>query len=257
MTDPSSRNIVWITGASSGIGRALALRIARDGWTVAATARSQDDLDTLADEAGPVTGRIVAFPGDVADDNAMRDLVARMEFELGPIDLAVLNAGTHQPVSALELEPGDFRKLIEINFLGTVNCLAALVPGMAARHSGQIALVGSVAGYCGLPTSAAYGASKAALINMAEALKPELDAAGIRLQLVNPGFVRTPLTDRNQFPMPFLMEVDDAAEAFWRGLQSNRFEIVFPRRLGWILKLMRLLPYPLFFGATRRMVPGN
>ena len=149
----------------------------------------------------------------------------------------------------------DLRKLIELNLIGTANCLEAILPVMLSRGEGQIAIVSSVAGYFGLPTSAGYGATKAGLINMAEALQPELKQAGVKLQIVNPGFVRTPLTDKNPFPMPFLMEVDDAAEAFYRGLTSNRFEIVFPRRLAWLLRLLRLLPYRLSLSMTRRLVP--
>ena len=128
---------------------------------------------------------------------------------------------------------------------------------MIGRREGRIAVVASVAGYRGLPTAAAYGMTKAGLINMAEALKPELDGHGVTIQVVNPGFVRTPLTDRNPFPMPFLMEPDAAAEAFYRGLQSNRFEIIFPRRFAYLLKVLRLLPAPLAFAVTRRMVPQS
>ena len=141
--------------------------------------------------------------------------------------------------------------------MGTVHCLEALLPGMIARRGGRIAVVASLAGYRGLPTSSAYGMTKAGLINMAEALKPELDGYGVRLQVVNPGFVRTPLTDRNAFAMPFLMDVEDAAEAFYRGLCSERFEIVFPRRLAYLLKILRVLPAPLAFAVTRRLVPDS
>lgn len=126
---------------------------------------------------------------------------------------------------------------------------------MTARRRGHIAVISSVAGFGGLPTSAAYGATKAGLINLCEALKPEYDLAGIKLQIVNPGFVRTPLTDKNDFPMPFLMEPEAAAAALMRGLQSNRFEITFPRRLSWTLKLLQVLPYPLYFAVTRRLLP--
>ena len=141
--------------------------------------------------------------------------------------------------------------------MGTAHCLEALLPGMIAQRRGRIAVVASLAGYWGLPTSAAYGMTKAGLINMAEALKPELDGYGIRMQIVNPGFVRTPLTDKNPFPMPFLMELDDAAEAFFRGLHSDRFEIVFPRRFAYLLKILRCLPAPLAFAVTRRLVPES
>ncbi|MFN3628024.1 MAG: SDR family NAD(P)-dependent oxidoreductase, partial [Parvibaculum sp.] len=147
------------------------------------------------------------------------------------------------------------RPVFELNFMGTVNCLEALITPMRARKAGRIAIVASLAGYFGLPTSAIYGGSKAALINMAEALRPDLALDGIKLQIVNPGFVKTPLTDKNEFPMPFLMEVDDAVDAFYRGLQSDRFEITFPRRFSLILRLVQMLPYRLSLALTAMTMP--
>lgn len=245
----------WITGASSGLGRALALNMARDGWLVAASARRPDELESLARAAEGTPGAVRPVPLDVTDNAAVAVGVARIEREIAGISLAVLNAGTHQPVHAQSLKSATFRDLIELNLMGTVNCLEQVLPPMIERRAGRIALVASLAGYRGLPTSAAYGMTKAGLINMAEALKPELERFGVQLQIVNPGFVRTPLTDRNPFPMPFLMEPEDAAAAFYRGLQSDRFEIVFPRRFAAILKLLRCLPASLAFAVTRRLVP--
>jgi short-subunit dehydrogenase len=143
---------------------------------------------------------------------------------------------------------------MKVNFFGTVSCLTALMPAYLAARRGHIAVVSSVAGYRGLPYAAAYGASKAALINMCESLEPELAAHGVRLSLVNPGFVRTPLTDQNSFSMPFLMEVDDAARSMRRGLASGRFEITFPKRFTWLVKGLRLLPIALYLRLTRRLL---
>ncbi len=245
--------VVWITGASSGLGAALARRVAQAGQTVAASARRRDKLEALAAESAG--DQIRPFPLDVEDPEALHAVVAQIEREVGPIGQAVLNAGTHQPVDPRALKIEDFRRLVEVNLMGTVNCLAAVLPPMIERGHGRIAIVASVAGYRGLPTAAAYGMTKAGLINMAEALRVELAPLGIVVQIVNPGFVRTPLTDRNPFPMPFLMAPEDAAEAFYRGLQSDRFEISFPRRLVWIMKLLRCLPAPLAFAVTRRLLP--
>lgn len=219
-----------------------------------ASARSADKLEELTQAALALEGSIEAWPLDVTDAAAVRVAVEAME-RAGPLSHAVLNAGTHKPVRAKGLSAADFEPLLRLNLMGTVNCLEPLLEAMIARREGHIAVVASVAGYRGLPTSAAYGMTKAGLINMAEALKPELDGYGVRLQVVNPGFVRTPLTDKNPFPMPFLMEAEDAAEAFYRGLGSERFEVVFPRRLAYLLKLLRCLPAPLAFAVTRRLVP--
>jgi short-subunit dehydrogenase len=246
-----------LTGAGKGIGRAVAHELARRGRTVAASARTEDDLTTLATATAALPGSVHPYPVDVTDRPAVAGTVRAIEVDLGPIELAILNAGTHRPVRAEALDVDVFRGLMETNYFGTVHGLAAVLPQFLARRRGRIAVVASVAGYRGLPTAAAYGASKAALINMCEALKPELDRHGVRLTLVNPGFVRTPLTDRNRFPMPFLMAPEAAARRIVDGLDGRRFEITFPRRFTWSLKLLRCLPYPLFFAATRRLVPDR
>lgn len=246
--------VVWITGAGKGIGRALALAMARAGAAVAASARTAADLESLAAEAGAAGGRIVPFALDVTDAAATAAVVAAVERQLGPIGQAVLNAGTHLPVTAAAFSADPFRQLVEINLMGTVHGLAALVPRFVARRAGRIAVVASLAGYRGLPSAAAYGASKAALIALCEALRPDLERHGVVLQVINPGFVRTPLTDRNDFPMPFLIEADAAARRIVAGLRGDRFEIAFPRRFALLLKLLRCLPYPLYFAATRRLV---
>lgn len=248
-------SIVWITGASSGIGRALALRMARDGYRVAASARREAELKALAGEAALSGGEIVPYPLDTTQPGEVEAAVARIESEMGPIAMAALCAGTYQPLMAAELSAAKARPLFELNVMGTVNCLEALTPRMIARREGRIAVVASLAGYFGLPTSAIYGASKAAIINMAEALRPDLAAQGVTLQVVNPGFVKTPLTDKNEFPMPFLMGVEDAAEAFHRGLHSSRFEITFPRRFSLLLRLLQMLPYRLSLALTALTLP--
>lgn len=246
--------LVWITGASSGIGRALALKLAAEGREVVGSARSEDALRKLAQEA---TGRGTIHPlaVDVTDPAAVAEAVEVIERTIGPIGQAVLNAGTHKAIDPRLFRAADIAALVGLNLVGTANCLQAVLPPMLARGAGRIAVVGSLAGYRGLPTSSGYGMTKAGLINMAEALRVELAPSGIVVQLINPGFVRTPLTDRNPFPMPFLMEPEAAAAAIARGLASNRFEIAFPWRFALIMKLLRIAPAPLAFAVTRRMVP--
>jgi short-subunit dehydrogenase len=248
-SNPGGR-LVWITGASYGLGRTVALQLAARGDRVAVSARSLDKLQALAAEAP--AGRILPYALDVTDRQSVADCVARIEAEQGPIDIALLNAGTHEPVSAGDFSVAKVRTLVELNLMGTANCLEPLLAGFRARGRGHIAIVASVAGYRGLPTSAAYGATKAGLINMAESLKPECDRLGVKLQIVNPGFVRTPLTDKNPFPMPFLMEPEDAARALIRGLDGNSFEISFPKRFTCLLKILRCLPYAVYFPMIRR-----
>lgn len=251
MTDPQYGS-VWITGASSGIGRAVALRLARDGWTVLATARREAVLQEVAGAAGPLAGRIIPAPCDVTDQEATRHLVAQAQQKDGGIALAILNAGTFKADSAEDFSSAEFRKHVDLNLVGTAHCIEALMPAWIERRRGHLAVVSSVAGYRGLPTSISYGATKAALINMCEALKFDFDRLGLKIQVINPGFVKTPLTDRNPFKMPFLMEADEAAERIVRGLKKSKFEIAFPCRFVFTLKQLRCLPYEAYFPLVRR-----
>lgn len=253
MQSPTSKR-AWITGAGKGIGRALVKALVRDGWTVAASSRTESDLESLAAEVATASGTLSAYPLDVTKPDEVAQTFARIEAELGALDLAVLNAGTHRPISAYDFDAAVVRSLVDTNLMGTVHCLDTVMARFIERRNGGIAVVASVAGYRGLPTAAAYGATKAALINMCEALKPELERAGVTLQLICPGFVDTPLSRKNTFPMPFLIGSDEAAESIVRGLRSNRFEIVFPFRMSLAMKTLRLLPNRLLFAVTRRMV---
>jgi short-subunit dehydrogenase len=243
--------LAWITGAGSGIGRALVLRLASAGWTVAVSARSAADLDSLAAEA---PGRIEVFPLDVTDKARAMATVDAIETRFGPLDLAVLNAGTYRPVTATSFSTTAWREMVDVNIMGTVNCLAAIMPRMTLRGSGHIGVVSSLTGHVGLPSASAYGATKAALINMCEALHPELEAEGVKLSVINPGFVDTPLTRKNDFPMPFLISPEEAARRIMRGLEAGKFEISFPTRMSLLIKLLALLPHSLRLAVTRPMV---
>ncbi len=246
-----SDGVAWITGASSGIGRATALELARRGFTVAATARRLPELEALAAEVtGP--GRIVAFPGDVTDGPGIASLVATIEAELGPVVLAFLNAGTFFRDKGADFDADLVKRTFDINVGGAASCLEPLLKSMRARGRGQVAVNASVAGYGGLPTSAAYGATKAALINMAASLKFGLDREGITMQVVCPGFVGTPLTAKNEFPMPFLIPVEEAGRRIVEGFESGGFEIAFPKRMAWTLKALNMLPYRAYFALVSK-----
>ncbi len=247
---PPEKGAAWITGASSGIGRALALALAKEGWPVAASARSRAGLEDLSRAGG---GRIAPCPLDVSDRAAVKDSLAAVERVAGPVHLAILGAGAYNPMNASSLDSAEFARQIEVNLTGLVNCLAELLPGMMNRGTGRIALLSSPSGYRGLPNNAAYGPAKAAVTNLAESLKFDLDRAGVDIRVVHPGFVRTPMTDKNNFRMPFLMEPDEAAARILSGLAGTRFEIAFPRRLIWPMKCLRLLPDRLYFPAIRRI----
>nr|WP_067285826.1 SDR family NAD(P)-dependent oxidoreductase [Marinobacterium profundum] len=243
--------VVWITGASTGIGAALALELARRGCTVAISARGAAALEELVHQAKGLGGEIWSYPLDVTDSAACVATLVQIEAERGAVSLAVLNAGSHKALGLEEFEVSAFDSLVRLNYMGVVNVVVPLLERMRRRRSGQLAITASVAGYRGLPTASAYGASKAALINFAEALQLDLKGTGIALSMINPGFVRTPLTDQNTFKMPFLLEADDAARRIIQGLEKRRFEIAFPWRFVFGLKLLRLLPYSVYFPLVR------
>ena len=242
---------VWITGASTGIGRETAIRLAQEGFTVYASARSQDKLAALASQFSG-EGDIIALPLDVTDRDSGEKAVEKILSDSGGLSLAIFNAGNFFPVRARDMQLEAFEKTFDINVFGVLTGLIPAVRAMLEAGRGQIALVASSAGYGGLPKSAAYGASKAAVINMAESLRFDLERNNIRIQVVTPGFVKTPLTEKNDFPMPFLMEVEDAADALVKGLKSNAFDITFPKRFTYLIKAMNLLPYRLYFPLVAR-----
>ncbi len=236
------RRVAWVTGASSGIGCALAVHLAQAGWRVAISARSQAALNKMA----RAHDHLYPYPLDVTKRRQKTAIVDAIEADLGPIDWAILNAGIYLPTALPEFDARLFDRSFEVNINGTVNGLNALIPAMRARGHGRIALMASVAGYNGLPTSAAYGATKAALLNMAEALAIELKASGLAVSVIAPGFVKTPATDRNQFAMPFIIPVEEAARRIIHGLEKGRFLIQFPRRFTLILRLLSFLPRGLY-----------
>lgn len=244
----------WITGAGKGIGRALAERLARHGWTVYASARTEDDLKDLADAAKSSRGDILPLPLDITDRDACAAAVGRIAEDGQSLGLVILNAGTHTPTPADDFDAETVGGLIETNLNGTVNCLAPAMKLLISQGCGHIAVVASLAGYRGLPRAAAYSASKAGLIAMAEALSPELRRKGVGISVINPGFVKTPLTDRNTFEMPCLIEVDEAVDAIVKGLQRGKFEIAFPTRFVLFMRLLRALPYAIYFRLTEKIL---
>ncbi|MFT4563076.1 MAG: short-subunit dehydrogenase [Gammaproteobacteria bacterium] len=243
---------VWITGASSGLGAALANTYAATGAQVALTARSRDRLDACA-AALPRPGRGCVYAADVTERNELFEAITAIE-KIAPIDLAILNAGTYTPTNLDEWSTESIRDLFEINFFSVATSIELLLPYMRTRGRGHIAVVASVAGDIGLPYAASYSASKAALNRICQSLRPELEREGIRISVINPGFVRTPLTSRNTFPMPFLIDADRAADIIRDKLARGHFDIRFPWQMSIAMRLLAALPASLTLLLTRRML---
>lgn len=256
---------VWIIGASTGIGEALAQALARRGARLALSARGEArlravcaDCDAIAPTQPPPaapTGAAdgaLALPLDLTDTAALARARDEILARWGGIDLVVFNAGTYRPLRAWELTADNVRETLDVNLVGTMSGVAAVLPTLLAQGRGAIALVGSVAGYGGLPKAAVYGPSKAALINFAEVLHLDLAPRGVDVFLIDPGFVATPLTAQNDFTMPALQTPEQAAQAIVDGFAAGDFEIHFPKRFTRVLKLLQWLPRRLYFPLVRR-----
>jgi len=240
--------VAWITGGSSGIGAALAGELARRGARVAITARREGKL---AEVAARAPGEVRPYPGDVRDREAMTAVGRRIEADLGPVDLAVLNAGTWEQMDVADWDSGPIRGHIDTNLLGIVNCLDAVLPRMIARRSGTLLGVASVAGYRGYTRAEAYSTTKAAAINLLESLRIDLDKLGVNVQVVNPGFVRTELTEDEDFPMPFMIEAGDAARRIADAIEKEKAEAVFPLPYRVGMKLVRFAPVRPYTAVSR------
>jgi short-subunit dehydrogenase len=247
ITDWRARR-VWLVGASTGIGAALATLLLGRGARVALSARSADKLEAAA--AGRANALALAL--DVTRPESFTDANRRIVAAWGGVDLAVYLAGTYTPTRAWDLTAERARSHVEANLMGAFNMLPVVLPEMLARGAGGVALVSSVAGYRGLPNSLVYGPTKAALINLAEVLYLDLSPKGIGVYLINPGFVETPMTAQNEFRMPALITSQGAAAEIVKGFERGEFEIHFPKRFtGW-LKGLRHLPYAAYFPAIRK-----
>lgn len=240
---------VWLIGASSGIGAALARQLLDKGAEVVLSARRQATLMEVA--AGHPRAQVL--PHDVTDPASWRRSWAWLDDQGHQPDLVVFCAADYRPEQSWQLQHAQVRQTLNTNLAGVYFGLETILPDWIARHAGRIALVASVAGYVGLPGAGVYGPSKAALINLAELLYAELRQHGIHVYLINPGFVATRLTARNDFPMPAILRPDQAAACIVHGLERGRFEIHFPRRLTLWIKLIAMLPYRLRLPLLRQL----
>lgn len=244
---------VWITGASSGIGAAVAKEFAARGALVALTARRVELLSEVVAAIEAAGGKAAAFPGDVMDLPGLKVIAQKIESEFSPLDIVIANAGSHIESKPEEFESQVYIDLMSLNYGGMLRTFDAAIPFLKSRSRGQLVGVASLAGYRGLPKAAAYGASKAAMIYFMDSIRFHLRRHGVTVSCVNPGFVKTPLTDQNDFYMPFLMSPEDAAKATVDGIVARRAEITYPFLFSRILKIGRLLPRVVYEAIVDRM----
>ena len=233
---------IWITGASSGIGKALAEKFASEGWKVAASARRKEILDEMSSHEN-----IFSYPLDVTNQDQIKISFEKIIEDFKGLDLCVFSSGTYDPKLEQEINVKQNKFVMETNFFGVLYCINAVENYFKNKKDGHISIVSSVAAYRGLPNSSGYGPSKAALTNLTESLYFDFKKHNVRISLVSPGFIKTPLTDKNEFPMPFIKSPEFAAEKMFNGLtKSKAFEIHFPKALTILLKIFRVLPYKIY-----------
>lgn len=225
----------WLVGASEGLGRALAERLSAAGAEVILSARS---ADRLAEVATTLAGPSMTLPVDVADTASVR----RAADAAGQIDGVVFLAGLYWPMAAQGWNADQVETMCDVNFTGCARVIGAALPAMVARGTGHVVITGSLSGFRGLPGAIGYGASKAGVMALAESMQADLRGSGIVVQVANPGFIRTRLTDKNSFTMPFLMEPAEAADHMFRHMQTDRFKVSFPTVFSWLFRLSQFLP---------------
>ena len=241
---------IWITGASSGIGKAVAEKFALEGWKVAVSARRKEVLDEMTK-----TQNIFSYPLDVTNEDQINSVFQKILNDFGELDLCLFSSGTYDPKNEQKIDTDKIKNVIKVNFFGVVDCVKTVEDYFKKRKSGHISIVSSIAGYRGLPNSSGYGPSKAALTNFCESIYFDFKKFNVRISVISPGFIKTPLTDKNNFPMPFLKTVDFAADKIFKGLvKENAFEIHFPKGLTLTLKFLRVLPYKIYLFLVDKLV---
>lgn len=243
---------IWVIGASSGIGEACANALIKAGAKVALSSRREERLRPIASLGNPE--QTLVLPLDVTDDAQLKNGYQSILSTWGGVDLLLFVSGVYVPLRADNFDMTVAEQTIDANLLGPMRAVALVLPEMLKAHAGHIAIVGSVAGYSGLPKALAYGPSKAAIINFCETLYYDLLPQGVSVHMISPGFVATEATAQNDFEMPALISAEEAATEILNGIEKGEFDIHFPRRFSGFLKFLRILPYPIYFWIVRRFV---
>ena len=245
-----NKKTIWITGGSTGIGKALAIKFANEGWNVAISARRENLLKEISDQYTNIS----SFPLDVTDKSKCKEVFDKIRDKFDEIDICFFSTGTWNPRKEKDIDVEQIEDVFKINFFGTLNSIKAVEEYFKNKKNGIITIVSSIAGYRGLPNSTGYGPSKSALNNLAESLYFDFGRFNVRVCLVSPGFIKTPMTDKNDFKMPFLKSPEYAAEKIYDGLvNKNVFEIHFPKSLTLILKILSFIPSKIYFSLVGKM----
>ena len=245
-----NKKTIWITGGSTGIGKALAIKFANEGWNVAISARRENLLREISDNHENIN----SFPLDVTNKDKCKEVFNNIKNQFENIDICFFSTGTWNPKKEKDIDVEQIEDVFKVNFFGTLNSIKSVEKYFKEKKSGTITIVSSIAGYRGLPNSTGYGPSKSALNNLAESLYFDFKRSNVRICLVSPGFIKTPMTDKNDFKMPFLKTPEYAADQIYDGLVNKKsFEIHFPKALTVTLKILSFLPSKLYFNLLGRL----
>ncbi len=245
-----TNKVIWITGGSSGIGKSLAYKFANEGWQVAISARRENLLKEISES----NEKIKSFPLDVTDKVRCKEVFEQIKNYYGDLDVCFFSTGTWSPKEEKDIDVEQIENVFKVNFFGTINTIKAVEGHFKNKKNGIITIVSSIAGYRGLPNTTGYGPSKSALISLAESLYFDFERYNVRVCLVCPGFIKTPMTDKNDFKMPFLKTSEFAADKIYDGLiNKKQFEIHFPKELTLTLKFFKLLPSKIYFYLVKKL----
>ena len=245
-----TNKVIWITGGSSGIGKSLAYKFANEGWQVAISARRENLLKEISES----NEKIKSFPLDVTDKVKCKEVFEQIKNYYGDLDICFFSTGTWSPKEEKDIDVEQIENVFKVNFFGTMNSIKAVEGHFKNKKNGIITIVSSIAGYRGLPNTTGYGPSKSALISLAESLYLDFERYNVRVCLVCPGFIKTPMTDKNDFKMPFLKTSEFAADKIYDGLiNKKQFEIHFPKELTLTLKFFKLLPSKIYFYLVKKL----
>ena len=245
-----TNKVIWITGGSSGIGKSLAYKFANEGWQVAISARRENLLKEISESSE----KIKSFPLDVTDKVKCKEVFEQIKNYYGDLDVCFFSTGTWSPKEEKDIDVEQIENVFKVNFFGTINTIKAVEGHFKNKKNGIITIVSSIAGYRGLPNTTGYGPSKSALISLAESLYFDFERYNVRVCLVCPGFIKTPMTDKNDFKMPFLKTSEFAADKIYDGLiNKKQFEIHFPKELTLTLKFFKLLPSKIYFYLVKKL----
>ena len=243
-----------IIGGTFGIGYELSKIYLKKSKNLIILGRNDEKLNEISKEFSNSQTNVITKKLDVTSIEQCKQILTSIIDELGSLDLIIYSSGFYKPNNTFDVDLDLYRKTIEVNFMGLINVMSVILPFLKQQQKGHIAMISSLAGFFGLPNSSGYGPSKAAMMNYSESIYNDCKKNNIHVSIINPGFIKTRLTEQNKFKMPFLMSAEEAAKIIYNGLEKKKYDITFPFMMSLIFKTLRILPKPVFLFLIKFMV---